>query len=212
MAQRTRPSQRAANVAYYWRNRDIEIARVRLRQDGTVHMLRELRNVPCADCGGRFEPHQMDFDHRDPSTKLFNLMTGRAMLMSQQKLLAEVAKCDVVCVNCHRIRTTAASRAKQRPARLKQSDRRKAALWKTHSDLLDGLRTKPCLDCGGTFPPCAMDFDHRDASAKRSVVSRMRARATIEEILAEVAKCDTVCGNCHRLRTHRRLEARFERE
>ena len=47
----------------------------------------------------------MDFDHRDPSTKLFNLMTGRAMLMSDQKLMAEVAKCDVVCANCHRIRT-----------------------------------------------------------------------------------------------------------
>jgi hypothetical protein len=212
MAVRKRRSQRAANVAYYWRNRDLEIQRVRLRQDGTVHMLRELRRVPCADCGGQFEPYQMEFDHRDPSTKLFNLMTGRAMLMSQKKLLAEAAKCDVVCVNCHRLRTTAASRTKQRPVRNKPSDQRKAARWKLHSDLLDHLRNRPCLDCGGVFPPCAMDFDHRVPAAKRFVVSRMRARATIEEILAEVAKCDIVCGNCHRLRTHRRLEARFERE
>jgi hypothetical protein len=212
MHQRKRPSQRAANVAYYWRNRDIEIARVRLRQDGTVHMLRELRRVPCADCGGRFEPHQMDFDHRDPSTKSFNLMTGRAMLMSQATLLAEVAKCDVVCANCHRVRTRDASRARLRRVPRAPSAIRKSALWKVQSELLDELRTRPCMDCGGTFPPCAMDFDHRDRSTKRYVVSRMRARTTTEEILEEVAKCDIVCGNCHRLRTQRDREDHLERE
>ena len=51
-----RPNQRAYNLEYYRRNRDVEIARVRLRQDGTTHLLRELRRVPCADCGGQFEP------------------------------------------------------------------------------------------------------------------------------------------------------------
>jgi len=57
------------------------------------------------DCGGRFEPHQMDFDHRDPSTKSFGLTKGRVMLMATAKVPAEVAKCDVVCANCHRMRT-----------------------------------------------------------------------------------------------------------
>ena len=83
----------------------MEINRVRVRQAGAVEMLRELRDVPCLDCGGRFEPYQMDFDHRDPATKSFKVTTGRAMLMSDGKLLAEVAQCDVVCVNCHRVRT-----------------------------------------------------------------------------------------------------------
>ena len=96
-------NQRPTNVSYYWRNREAEIFRVRVRQAGTVEMLREWRDVPCADCGRRFEPYQMDFDHRDPATKLFNLMTGRASLMSDEKLLAEVAKCDIVCANCHRM-------------------------------------------------------------------------------------------------------------
>jgi hypothetical protein len=66
-----RKSQRAANVEYYRRNRGLEWSRIRIRQAGAIEMLRDLRRVPCADCGGRFEPHQMDFDHRDPSTKLF---------------------------------------------------------------------------------------------------------------------------------------------
>jgi hypothetical protein len=46
-----------------------------------------------------------------------------------------------------------------------------------------------------------MDFDHRDPSTKGFTVSRMVGRATIEAILAEIAKCDIVCANCHRERT-----------
>jgi hypothetical protein len=46
----------------------------------------------------------MDFDHRDPRTKSFEL-TRVAGRVSLAKLLAEVAKCDIVCANCHRERT-----------------------------------------------------------------------------------------------------------
>lgn len=48
-----------------------------------------------------------------------------------------------------------------------------------------------------------MDFDHRDAATKQHTVTRMVGRATMDAILAEVAKCDIVCANCHRLRTWR---------
>ena len=51
-----------------------------------------------------------------------------------------------------------------------------------------------------------MDFDHRDPATKRHGVTRMVGRATTETILGEVAKCDIVCANCHRLRTWRRSE------
>jgi len=205
-----RPSQRPYNVEYYRRNRDLEIQRVRVRQAGMVELLRDLRRVPCADCGGQFKPHQMDFDHRDPSTKAFKVMTGRAMLMSTRRVLAEVAKCDIVCVNCHRIRTRDAARSCTRPAPSKApSQVLKAREWREQADLLNGLRDVPCMDCGGRFAACAMDFDHRDPSRKRFTISRMVGRATTEAILDEVAKCDIVCANCHRLRT---WAARSERE
>jgi hypothetical protein len=55
-----RPSQRAANVQYYARNRERERQRVTARQAAAVLFLRELRNAPCADCGRRFAPYQMD--------------------------------------------------------------------------------------------------------------------------------------------------------
>ena len=197
-----RPSQRSYNVQYYRRNRDMELQRVRVRQAGMVEMLRDLRRVPCVDCGGRFRPHQMDFDHRDPATKSFNLMTGRAMLMSTARVMAEVAKCDVVCVNCHRVRTQELEQSRARHVPSTAAHRvAKAAMWREQASLLRRLRMTPCADCGETYPTCAMDFDHRDPSLKRYTVTRMVGRTSTEVILAEVAKCDIVCANCHRLRT-----------
>jgi hypothetical protein len=209
-----RPSQRTYNVEYYRRNRDIELERVRVRQAGMVDLLRDLRRVPCLDCGGRFKAHQMDFDHRDPSAKSFNVMAGRAMLMSTARVLAEVQKCDVVCANCHRVRTREQHRI--RPAcRVPGVSRRldeKRAQWRRQAAMLDRLRDVPCADCGGRFQSCSMDFDHRDPRQKHSPVPAMIGRAGDARILAEVAKCDIVCANCHRTRTHERRPGTDGRE
>jgi hypothetical protein len=209
-----RPSQRPYNVEYYRRNRDIELQRVRVRQAGMVEFLRDLRRIPYADCGGTFRPYQMDFDHRDPSTKTFNLMTGRAMLMASKRVLAEVAKCDVVCANCHRIRSREQHRIRT-AARVRGVSKRleeKRTLWRRQAAMLDQLRDVPCADCGNRFPPCSMDFDHRDPAQKRSTVPSLIGRAGDAAILAEAAKCDIVCANCHRVRTHERRTRVDERE
>ncbi len=66
-------------------------------------LIDELKSVPCADCGVEYPPYVMDFDHRDPNTKLFRVSSRTHH--STEKLCAEIAKCDVVCSNCHRIRT-----------------------------------------------------------------------------------------------------------
>jgi len=149
----------------------------------------------------------MDFDHRDPSTKSFRLTSGAALGASTERLLAEVATCDVVCAVCHRIRTRAQHRER---LRLRTStgvspgleERRRR--WTEHGRLLDRLRDRPCVDCGGRFPACAMDFDHLDGARKTIGVTRLVGRAGTAAILAEAAKCDIVCANCHRERTYRR--------
>jgi hypothetical protein len=212
---RPRPSQRPTNVRYYAANREREIERVTRRQAATTAFLRELRNVPCADCGGRFEGHQMDFDHRNPSEKAFNLCSGRAALKSREQLLAEAAKCDVVCANCHRLRTRTHHRERLRTRSRSTSPRIESqrTRWRYHADILDQLRSVPCANCGGRFAQCAMDFDHRDPATKTRAVTRMISNAGLARILAEVAKCDIVCANCHRLRTfRRRLAGAAERE
>jgi hypothetical protein len=209
----TRASQRSANVAYYQRNRDLEIARVRVRQHGAIELLRELRERPCADCGGTFAPHQMDFDHRPGTVKSFRLTEGGAALRPAAVLLAEAAKCDVVCTNCHRIRTQQRHAQRSPVARsTSPATRRKREAWRAHARLLDQHRDRPCADCGGRFPPCAMDFDHRDPTTKRAAVTRMIGRAGVARILDEAAKCDIVCANCHRLRTFERRLAASARE
>ncbi|MBX3030894.1 MAG: hypothetical protein KF809_12100 [Chloroflexi bacterium] len=155
----------------------------------------------------------MDFDHRDVGTKAFRVTEGRVMLASRARLVLEVGKCDVVCANCHRIRTMrrddpSARRVPDASAELV----RKRPYWRSQAQLLDGIKSRPCADCGGRFPPCAMDFDHRDPDTKRMAVSRMIGRAGTTTIMAEVAKCDIVCANCHRARTYDRREAGLGRE
>ena len=57
-----------------------------------------------------------------------------------------------------------------------------------------------CKDCGNSFPAICMDFDHlRD---KVEEVSRLVANGCKWEMIeTEIAKCDIVCSNCHRIRT-----------
>ena len=72
------------------------------------------------DCGGSFSAVCMDYDHRDAQTKTGTI--GRLILDgSRKKLAEEIEKCDLVCANCHRIRTQArhAAKGSQKEARTK---------------------------------------------------------------------------------------------
>jgi hypothetical protein len=63
------------------------------------------------------------------------------------------------------------------------------------------LKAKPCADCHHTFPPYVMDFDHLEN--KDFLLSRSGNRQW-KKVLEEAEKCEVVCANCHRERTHRR--------
>ena len=65
----------------------------------------KLKEGPCEDCGKRFPIVCMDFDHRPGETKYANVSNMVVKYASKRKLEAELAKCDLVCANCHRIRT-----------------------------------------------------------------------------------------------------------
>ena len=57
----------------------------------------------CADCP-ETNPIVMDWDHVR-GEKLFHIAESANMGNSLKKVLEEIAKCDLVCSNCHRIRT-----------------------------------------------------------------------------------------------------------
>lgn len=80
--------------------------------------------------------------------------------------------------------------------------------------IVDKHKRDPCVDCGQHFPPCAMDFDHRDPSTKIAKVSSLVYRGSKRLLLEEIAKCDLVCAVCHRIRTHlkKRPNSDFNKE
>lgn len=60
----------------------------------------------CMSCGYNQHPAALDFDHIEPSSKLFTIGTAYGTC-SIKRLYEEVAKCRVLCANCHRIKTVA---------------------------------------------------------------------------------------------------------
>ena len=68
---------------------------------------------------------------------------------------------------------------------------------------IDERKNAPCADCGGRFPAVCMDFDHRPGETKVGEISGFTKG--IAALKREIAKCDLVCANCHRIRTSKRL-------
>jgi hypothetical protein len=88
-----------------------------------------------------------------------------------------------------------------RPTRLAQAKRRQTAFFAWYAALKEG---KPCADCGRTFHPVAMQWDHRPGTTKTADLSRLRSTTSKRRVLDEIAKCDLVCANCHAVRTFTR--------
>jgi hypothetical protein len=63
----------------------------------------QAKDRPCADCGVKYPPYVMQFDHL--SDKHFAIGSAHATGQSVEQLLDEIQKCDVVCANCHAVRT-----------------------------------------------------------------------------------------------------------
>jgi hypothetical protein len=60
---------------------------------------------PCADCGIQYPPYVMQYDHvRGKKEFVISSQVSRGQV-SMSRLLSEIEKCDLVCANCHAIRT-----------------------------------------------------------------------------------------------------------
>lgn len=101
-----RPCRAAYKQEHYLANRSryIEQAQARKRvlvAERIEFLVAFLREHPCVDCG-ETDPVVLEFDHlRD---KKFGVAAGLRD-REWQSVLNEMAKCEVVCANCHRRRT-----------------------------------------------------------------------------------------------------------
>jgi hypothetical protein len=62
-------------------------------------------------------------------------------------------------------------------------------------------KQQPCIICKLSFPPCVMDFHHRAGEKKENDVATMVNRGvSLATLQREIAKCDIICSNCHRIK------------
>lgn len=94
--------RRAKIRAHYADNKDYYVKKARKNNDKVRELVRLAKQVPCADCGNSYPYYVMDFDHL--GDKSFNISECMAKY-GWTKIKAEIDKCDVVCSNCHRVRT-----------------------------------------------------------------------------------------------------------
>ena len=111
-AYKNKEDQAASSRRYYARNRTKVIAaaseaRRRLRKSNRLLVGRHLSKNHCVDCGER-DPIVLEFDHvRGVKKDNISNMVGKGV--STEIIVAEIAKCEVRCANCHR-RATAMRR------------------------------------------------------------------------------------------------------
>lgn len=102
---KTREEKAAYQRAHYHANKEMW-RRKRMRYEAKVRaMIVAAKDKPCADCGGRWHPLVMEFDHLPGCEKRLTLGGATARKVGWKKLLEEIGKCEVVCPTCHRIRT-----------------------------------------------------------------------------------------------------------
>jgi hypothetical protein len=69
----------------------------------------------------------------------------------------------------------------------------------------------PCADCKIHFPYYVMDFDHVRGRKQKNVMELIPTLSK-KKIDEEIAKCEVVCSNCHRVRTHMRKENKLKKK
>ena len=99
---------------WYPKNKEKHISFVKRNKQQVKDFIEQYKKEhSCVDCGfqGREFPYVLDFDHlnRD-ATKKFNIGSWSHTVLSIKAIREEIAKCELVCANCHRKRTFSAKR------------------------------------------------------------------------------------------------------
>lgn len=93
----------ADRKAWHLRNKLSENARINNIKKAKRLYVAKVKDRPCMDCGAKYPFYVMDMDHREGEKKVMGI--AAMLTRSWEVIKAELEKCDVVCANCHRIRT-----------------------------------------------------------------------------------------------------------
>jgi len=96
--------QRSYTNRYYENNTNKYYLKNKERKNITRQFILDYAsNHPCVDCGEN-DPIVLEFDHVR-GKKLFNVGSSAKKSCSLALIKTEIAKCEVVCANCHKRRT-----------------------------------------------------------------------------------------------------------
>lgn len=92
---------------WYEKNKDTHLKNVKRRKKKVIQTAKEyvwdyLSNHPCVECG-QDNPVVLEFDHLEDKSKSISLLVGQGY--SIKTIKKEIAKCQVLCANCHRKKT-----------------------------------------------------------------------------------------------------------
>lgn len=79
-------------------------AQMRARSRRRAQLFEIKKELKCVYCDST-NPLALDFDHRDPSTKLGIVAQMATNGTPWERVIEEIAKCDAVCRNCHNIKS-----------------------------------------------------------------------------------------------------------
>jgi hypothetical protein len=173
---------------YNERSRNNKIQRL-LQNKIQIHAY--LSTHPCADCG-QVDIRLLEFDHVQGQKfrEIADLFTWGS---NWSTLEAEIAKCEIRCANCHRIKSIEQGKGWRSTQPAKQ-------LRYSYQMVRIYLQEHSCVDCG-----CSdirvLEFDHVSGQKIDAISHMLSQNCGWPRIKSEIAKCEVRCANCHRIKT-----------
>jgi len=172
---------------WHYRNREWNAERTRTRRARIRNWLNERKaDAGCHRCD-EADAACLDFHHRKTDGKAGNVCDLVTRGWGRERLREELAKCVVLCANCHR-KKHAETNSPREGARAHQ--RRIVDDYKDE---------RGCTRCQEDVSPSALDCHHRDGAEKHTSVGRLISDGcSMDELYEELSKCEILCANCHR--------------
>lgn len=136
----------------------------------------------CSKCG--LEDYRcLDFHHINPCDKKKDICSITGTGYSTKYLLKEIAKCELICRNCHKLEHNRAPVQNTKKAKF----------------VAEYKQSRCCEHCGFKHFKC-LEF-HHVSGIKIEIIGYMmhRGQFSLEDIQKEIAKCILLCSNCHKI-------------
>lgn len=97
--------RREDHKRYYLKNIEKYRIKNKIRKLMLHEFVNALKDKPCSDCHVKYPPYVMDFDHLEKTIKVNSIARFIREGRSKESIKLEMEKCELVCANCHRMRT-----------------------------------------------------------------------------------------------------------